>query len=786
MVKRFGTLFICLALLLLYGSIPGAAADNPLLALSADAAAVVASGGNTTVLPDYEDTPNVVSVDNGNGTQTVYIFNQPVRDLAAVTTAGSSTTTTAIQDAFVSSTFPSFNFGSYTYAFIGSHATYGVCREYVKFTGLSSLNIDQDRVISAYYHADIMSMVTYPTAEVYFNSADWNESTINWNNKPDYSTSEILTRLNMVDYHNNATQVSDFYITRAVKGWLQGLPNYGVMIKDRDDSFQVKLATHESSSALSYLAISYYTTNDSSYISTPSSSSRYGTKGIISGQKYYVYNKKSGKFLGVSTASAGSSVIQQNYTGAATQQWQMNYSSSGDYYRLKLVALPQSNSPLYLQVNGTVASSNCVLKTAVSGTGNNQRWRIQRNWDGSYRLQTLLNVTYAASVFGALTSAGALCCINPHTVDFAMEDDWTIVPVNKGSASLYSFNMNINTTTLVPQMQTFLNGMGYSAVHRPSTTTSFETAGDAYSQLQTDSIFGFFGHGMKSHLCFQSSDYGTTWTDESDITGTLSTYQYPVYPVAGMNYNQLAGLELFISTGCQSGQSSSNDLGLIGSVYDRGAHFATASVLNGLNDTANYSDSYWRLTVIMNLSVGKNIYDALNAGDEYLYGAGLDGNYPCRHTLGDNNLKLKFSSTSASPSNVCTTNVLPISKGGLEMMRLDTQFDQPLPISFYCDNAGTLFGYYDDSMKLVYFILNEEGMELGNTIVNTEKALETIEGFITQTDRSLHDYKVSYSNEYAKTFRVKLQNEQETLTLVCKATADEKILVTSFFVHEGE
>ena len=77
-------------------------------------------------------------------------------------------------------------------------------------------------------------------------------------------------------------------------------------------------------------------------------------------------------------------------------------------------------------------------------------------------------------------------------------------------------------------------------------------------------------------------------------------------------------------------------------------------------------------------------------------------------------------------------------------------------------------------------------MELGNTIVNTEKALETIEGFITQTDRSLHDYKLSYSNEYAKTFRVKLQNEQETLTLVCKATADEKILVTSFFVHEGE
>ena len=515
MLRKFTSILMVCILLFCCVSISSANSFESLAPLCV--AEVIQTDHFVSRLSEFENTIGFLRQD---GAKTVYVFNQDIRYIengvyvdkttlnqnnTRTSSIGSSVQHIGMADSFVSSAQPTTCFGNHSVAYIGTHDTYGVSHMYVKFTGLASLGIDYNRVISAYYHVTDNTITTRSEIEAYYATEDWNETTINWNNRPDYDGNEIITTLNIPNTHGS--DISDFYITQAVKGWLQGLPSYGILLKDKDNDNLVTFATKEDSTAANYLCITYYDEDDTSYVSTNTDSSRLGTQGITSGDYYYIYNKNSGLFLTAESDSENAGIYQNNLNGTHLQKWKLTYNSNGDYYTLAC-----GSTGYHLQVNGTTAYNLRLLKTSTTSSGINQRWKVIRNWDGSYRIASMIDTNYVISVALGSANDGAFCCLYQHTVDHSREDDWTILPVEKGPVSIYNFDLTyVNSMPYSSYIETFLHNMGFSNIRSYTNTQTFEDASalTGYQNLQTDSIMLYYGHGHEGALTFCTDDYPT-------------------------------------------------------------------------------------------------------------------------------------------------------------------------------------------------------------------------------------------------------------------------------------
>lgn len=172
----------------------------------------------------------------------------PALELATIVQETIKPNGTEGKDSFVSSTLPDNNYGNYIFGFIGS-------------------SVDSPSIfIRGFFQYDlstIPSTAVITSASFALNyggsgSADlplglykvleeWNEAVITWNNQPTCSTESEYTR---TIYSGSTTGVYKYWHNLAdlVQGWLDGsIVNYGMMIRDADESSLDTMAIFASS-----------------------------------------------------------------------------------------------------------------------------------------------------------------------------------------------------------------------------------------------------------------------------------------------------------------------------------------------------------------------------------------------------------------------------------------------------------------------------------------------------------------------------------------------------------
>ncbi len=146
-------------------------------------------------------------------------------------------------DSYVSSRYPDTNYYLNTYLRTGRDADYYVRRTYIRFT--LPTDIPGSAVSAAYLRIKKYSGAA-PVITAYRNTGSWSSSTITWNNKPSYTTSECSTQAS----NDPGTSWWRMYNLTVVRKWLDGTyPNYGWMIKDATESGTSQWTTFYSSDA---------------------------------------------------------------------------------------------------------------------------------------------------------------------------------------------------------------------------------------------------------------------------------------------------------------------------------------------------------------------------------------------------------------------------------------------------------------------------------------------------------------------------------------------------------
>ena len=146
-------------------------------------------------------------------------------------------------DTFVSSANPNTNYYMNTYLRTGKDTPFGVRRTYIKFNLPSSI-MSLDEIGTARLNIRRQSGEV-PTVKAYTVLANWGSSTINWSNKPHYNS---VINYPMVSYQNNWYRV---ILKDLVNEWINGLPNYGIVLIDDTEDNTSQWTTFYSSDAAS-------------------------------------------------------------------------------------------------------------------------------------------------------------------------------------------------------------------------------------------------------------------------------------------------------------------------------------------------------------------------------------------------------------------------------------------------------------------------------------------------------------------------------------------------------
>lgn len=179
----------------------------------------------------YEITVSV-SKDYLNATERAF----PVLVDPSVNIYGASLT----YDSYVSEKNATTYYQMNQYLRTGKDDPYGVRRTYIKFVLPSDIN--GATISDAYIRIKKKSGVT-PTAKVCRVTGNWNSATINWINKPGYTTANSgMLALVSNDWYK-AT------VTAIVREWSSGISNYGFIIKDDTENNTDHWTTFYSSDA---------------------------------------------------------------------------------------------------------------------------------------------------------------------------------------------------------------------------------------------------------------------------------------------------------------------------------------------------------------------------------------------------------------------------------------------------------------------------------------------------------------------------------------------------------
>lgn len=737
--------------------------------------------GHVAYLDEYHNFSNVVGCLNANGTKTVYLFGDQVDSQTVESITGLSMSNTesvgmastgekvlSMEDATVYSNSSSTNYGAQLYNEIGTHSSRGIARSFFKFD-LSSLPISNpDNIISSYFYMmDCDSKSTIAFIDAYLVKSSWSESTITWNNRPDYYAGEKLGTL-IYQSNGDSDSKNHFYLTKAVKAWVQGVPNYGIMLKENDDGTYRRFASTEHIS-VPYLMITYI---DEVLTETP---------GISSGDSYYVVNKNSGKYMEAEGSTAGSGIHQNAGTGSSLQTWVFTHRGNG-YYSIKL-----SGTNVYL----TTTSGSITNIQLGSYNGNYSQWQIKRNWNGSYRIYNRAYSSYVMFLPGSATANFATIYLNTYTHNYSFGDEWSIIPAARGEASVYCFNYtSYNPTTQKEETFNTTAGMNLLSAYMDDYNTEVyvnSTATHGFNKLQTSPIFILSSHGAPSTMCFFQSNGAQTTIGVGNASATHSINELAL--------NSLAHQQLMLIQTCNTGRDDENGwYNLVGQSYRLGSHNLISNTCN----TVIGPDSTWLLSFMSNLSVGRSIGYSKDRADEAVIEQyeGKAGGIPQRHDLGDNSVYLLSYPTSSSSlarsaekvygesfqietESVNDEQVIRINNQLQTLVKVGTSAPDVFGKSYdiYRDENGGLYHLYAGSDILQSYQPYTDHVKLGDTEVHPIKALTIAQSFLSDLGYDVSGFECETSNNFSKNYRIvyryKFNNIETSEKVVLYMQADE-------------
>lgn len=540
-------------------------------------------------------------------------------------------------DAPVYENYPNSNWGNQIRNCVGNDSTMGTAYFYTKFDLSSLSSIRYDNILSAYYHCrELTGEASNSVIEVLLPFQNWSENSVTWNTKPSCNW-EKLGKVNVSYGNSNSFNGNDanphwydFYITSAVMAWQQGVPNYGVGFKERIDSNWKAFASKEYSAYLPSLVVTYIDDDNDN-----EDDEVLEGIGLDSGAQYYIKNKRSDLYLTNNGDFNESNIYQSDYTGNANQKWSIYYQDNG-YYKIA-----PANSDRYIDVyggsnhpSGNMNGSN--IQLYQSNNGDNQLWKIVRNWNGTYRFLSKYSDDYRAMVVEqGSDDSGANVFLYDYSSDYMYNDDWTLEPVYLGYADFFSFTneggYGIDTTPSIDTALELSEEIGFIA----DEWTNCD-AGTAHAWMGLDGLWYFTGHGGNSSVYFNSQN-GASW--EQSFIGAIGENNFSEFYISEFRKNELNTLKLAVFSSCNTGLNS-GDSNLTGMVFKRGAHFVISHTIW----TSTVWDANWMVSFLSAINDGENIHDAMDIADDFLYSlepnSSVYGNLNQRHTLGDGSVVL--------------------------------------------------------------------------------------------------------------------------------------------------
>ena len=571
----------------------------------------------TYILSISVESPSENEINNSNNVYTISTSLSQIAD-------------SNISDAIVFSNFANQNASTYSLAVIGSASVYGIGRYYVKYDLSSLSNIKYDRVISAYYEI-YHTQGNSGEIEAYMVTGDWDASTITWNNKPNYN-SELISRTTMnpddgsiSGFVDPSIGKSHFYITPAVQAWLQGINNYGLLLKDSRETDKVNYFRRSGENANQPTSLHIVLAPDDGVTSRG-----------VSNETYYIKSKINNMFMTAGGDYDGAAVTQENLkTARESQLWKLEKQSDG-YYKI---------TPACSTTRCLKATTNITISTNTNAS--DQRWQLRRNWDGSYSiLSKSSNFKKDVSVGVSVSVAGRSLVYENDRMTLRKYDDWTLIPNSKGISNAFGTNINIATQGDALNVKNKLES-NQNLCYTTNANLDKE-ASYFLSKMPESRLLFYFGHGNTGLLAFPNSiltgsqiSYASSRTVDSLSANALSAHQFTLYHAC------LAGRTM---------DSSS----IVGMTYYRGSHYVTAFFENTFTNmgdliSTSTNENGIQEDLLDKLASGMTIYEAFNEIDTELYdyhSHGQPGNvdlsayvepFRYRNFMGDNSLVYNIS-----------------------------------------------------------------------------------------------------------------------------------------------
>lgn len=761
-------------------------------------------------LDKYNNYRNVIGCLNSDGTETVYIFSQDAssqmidRKVSNITglsipmsTRSNATDCFLVEDAVVYSdaVYAGGNYGNLSYYEVGD-SNKGTARSYLRFD-LSDLGIsDPNNIVSAYYYMSNANTPDNVHLEAYLATSSWNESTITWNNKPDYYAGERVATISLLEHtttDDNIDYPDELYLTKAVMAWVQGASNYGIVLKEVNDgvsewgnvSKQIYSSENTNDSNLPYLTITYETDVLEQ------------TPGIINGERYYVINKNSEKYLEAAATTNGSRIYQNVGNGDALQMFTFVYMENGYY------AIQVGSSNAYLTA-GAGSLSEVTVGTYNSTYG---QWKIVRSWNGGYRIYNKAYLPYALFLPANVTSDYTTVTMKNYIQNYVFNDEWSIVPVDRGGSSIFSFTLDaagINTSKGMNHIKSFIeaDNSGFENVQQRVD----QSATVAYQSITNDAIFIYSGHGNRSAFSLYNSAGNRSWLTSNNYPNTTEEHIKFNYGSNLLEENALAQQQLNIIQSCLTGCNYGN-ANLVGEMYRMGSHniISNTCVTNTYMSSQASPDYQWLQSFIMNLGVSRNIGYAKSQADDLIYDwfFGDDCTVTQRHDLGDESVYLLsyplalsgfalnlYQDRVPNISDKSGFKKIVISLGGTsqELTYICTTSGDGYGDSYdvYTDANSGLYNFYKGTSRLYSYQPYIGEMNLGEMVVDGNKAFALADDFMATLGYDVSSFECSHSTSFSKNYRIQYRYKidgvptSEGITFHMKAGTDGTVYLTSF------
>ena len=398
----------------------------------------------------------VVSEDFLNHPETVY----PVTIDPSVNANAAASN---VEDGFVKESDKK-GYGKYDYLQFGY--LNGKIYSYVKFINLP-------KIPAGAYFTSANFKVTFRTgqntpanmkATVKDCNKDFDESTLNWNNRPFGKTaqSSVLPKITngYLDYYS-------FSVIGVVRDWYTKYTNYGLVFDYQNETYSDynSVVSSEGDAARAPRMTFYYGVPDAP------------TSGITNDGYYFIRNRGTGKYLSIPGDYLY--VDQESYKGTANQLWKVHYNGDGSY----AISSP-ARSGYYLYAGADIDKGTVSLLYETGTLPDDCRFLIVPNSAGNFRLTSRFISAFFALTAGRTDST----IVEAYTYTGALDQQWFLDKYAlslsaSGSEVVVGKTLRINpSTTALPltwstsdsKVATVSGGLVYART--PGTVTITATA----------------------------------------------------------------------------------------------------------------------------------------------------------------------------------------------------------------------------------------------------------------------------------------------------------------------